>query len=312
MEQVACLLCGLDEYEVHLRAPSYDWAEEFTICKCNRCQLLFVNPRPSVTEIATFYPPSYHALPQLSNSVRNRAKYWLQYSVLQTFYGWPPRLSPVVARLLACKLEPYLGRAFPYTIGRRLLDIGCGNGEFLLWVRQFDSSWTLTGVEPSSNASEMSRKAGLRVQTGDLESQQFPEGSFDVVTMWNVLEHLHDPLGTLREIRRILVPGGYVALVVPNIASSQAKRFGRDWWVLQLPQHLTFFTLFTLREMLERAGFRVLRLQPRRVTYSHLSLARQLQSSQSKQKPSRTQVVVERVLDFFREGDVIKAIAQRE
>jgi ubiquinone/menaquinone biosynthesis C-methylase UbiE len=312
MEQVTCLLCGSNENEVYLKAPSYDWAQEFTVCMCNRCQFLFVNPRPSVTEIATFYPPSYHALPQQSNAVRNRVKYWLQYSVLQTFYGWPPRLSPVIARLLANKLEPYFGRAFPYALGRRLLDIGSGNGEFLLWVRQLDSSWTLTGVEPSSNASEMCRKFGLQVWTGTLESKRFPESSFDVVTMWNVLEHLHDPLGTLQEVRRVLAPGGYVALVVPNISSSQAKRFGRDWWVLQLPQHLVFFTPFTLHEMLERAGFRLLRIQLRRMTYSHMSLRRQQQSPQTKRKPSHKQMVVERVLDFFREGDVIKAIAQKE
>lgn len=309
METTNCPICRCGAYRIFLKAQSENWREEFSICQCDDCGFCFVNPRPSIDEIGRYYPPSYHSDPARSGSGWIEIKRQLQYSVLQTSYGWPTKIAPRLARLLSIPVERGFGRAFPFHPGKRLLDIGAGNGEFLLWLRDLEASWQLTGVELSPAACEIARRNDLRILNGTLNDQSFPDESFDIVTMWNVLEHLHNPMDTLREIYHILSLGGYLALVVPNIASSQFKRFGADWWVLQLPQHLQYFSPDTLRLALTKAGFDVQRLQLRRTTYSHMALLRANQKPNGAAAYPGWRIKLEKYADLTRSGDVMKAIA---
>lgn len=232
----------------------------------------------------------------------------LQYAVLQSDWSWPPRLNRWVASFIARVYRPYMGRVVPFVPDGRLLDVGCGSGGFLAWMEAFDVGWRLRGIDLSEVACDRARLSGLACTSGTLESHAFEPESFDVVTLWNVLEHLHDPVATIQEISRILRPGGAVSLVVPTLSSAQFQRFGDDWWVLQLPQHLVFFDPLTLSRVLTTAGLAVQEIRPRRYTYSHASIERK---SRSGAGVRNMRIRIEQALDLFRSGDVLVAVATK-
>ncbi|MBX3027553.1 class I SAM-dependent methyltransferase [bacterium] len=143
--------------------------------------------------------------------------------------------------------------------GGRLLEIGCACGFLLVAARE--RGFQVRGVEMSAWASQHARATyGLDVHTGTLESAALPAGSVDVVVMADVIEHLFDPPATLREIHRILVPGGRLLLLTPDVGSLVARLAGARWWGL-LDDHYVYFSRQTLRRMLEQEGFAVERFR---------------------------------------------------
>lgn len=142
----------------------------------------------------------------------------------------------------------------------RLLDFGCGSGSFL--ERMHAEGWQVVGLDASARVVEHIR-ANLRVPAlaGTLPHPELKPESFDVITMWQALEHVHDPLEVLRSARRLLVPGGRLVLSVPNMAGAPPRWFGPDWFGWDLPRHLTHFTPETLQRLVEQAGFRTERLE---------------------------------------------------
>jgi 2-polyprenyl-3-methyl-5-hydroxy-6-metoxy-1,4-benzoquinol methylase len=141
-----------------------------------------------------------------------------------------------------------------------LLDFGCGGGSFLERMRH--QGWQVTGLDASAETVErISSELGIRALTGTLPHPELEPASFDIVTMWHSLEHVHDPLGVLRAAYDLLAPGGRLMVAVPNIDSAAFHWFGPAWFALDLPRHLTHFAPATLRTMLEKAGFRVDRVR---------------------------------------------------
>ncbi|MBI4431310.1 MAG: class I SAM-dependent methyltransferase [Candidatus Omnitrophica bacterium] len=140
----------------------------------------------------------------------------------------------------------------------RILDVGCGTGLELVALRE--KGWTVRGIELSEKAvSEARRVHGLDVLCGRLKDRLFEPASFDVITFGNSLEHVHSPRLTLVEARRVLDPHGLLVIKVPNIDSWSAKIFDTRWFQLDVPRHLYHFTPKTMRELLRRTGFRVIR-----------------------------------------------------
>jgi SAM-dependent methyltransferase len=117
--------------------------------------------------------------------------------------------------------------------------------------------WEVTGLDANVGAvKQVQEEHGLTALVGTLPHSDLQPGSFDVVTMWHSLEHVHRPLEILRETYRLLVPGGKLIVATPNIQSLPFYLFRRDWFGLDLPRHLTHFTPSTLTAMLQTAGFR--------------------------------------------------------
>jgi 2-polyprenyl-3-methyl-5-hydroxy-6-metoxy-1,4-benzoquinol methylase len=241
MEFVACNLCGSSR--ARLRFPSTlsrrrDRRPDFRctsdgygihppIVQCLECGLVYTNPRYEALEITETYRAIEDPLYVLEREGR-----------VLTFER---HLRPI---------ERLLGPSR----GRRLLDVGCHIGVFLEIAQAH--GWEAWGVEPSRWAVEVARSRGLRVVEGTLQEAAFPEAWFDVVTMWDVIEHLSDPMGELREIHRVLKPGGWVVIHTMDIESPFARLLGPRWpWLMEM--HLYYFSRRTLRHMLERAGFRL-------------------------------------------------------
>lgn len=142
--------------------------------------------------------------------------------------------------------------------GGRLLEIGAACG-FLLVAAQ-ERGYEAQGVEMSAWASNYARsELGRDVKTGRLEEQHFADQSFDVVVMADVIEHLTDPRGTVREIQRVLRPGGRLLLLTPDLGSIVARLAGRRWWGL-LDDHYFYFSRATLERFLVSEGFSVERI----------------------------------------------------
>ncbi len=138
----------------------------------------------------------------------------------------------------------------------RMLDIGCGRG--LVLARARDESWDTAGMEFSDDTARQAREVlGLDIRTGRLEDAGFTRGSFDVITIWHVLEHLPDPEVTLRTCYSLLKPGGLLAVAVPNSESLQSRITGRHWFHLDVPYHLYHYSCTNLSGLLERLSFHV-------------------------------------------------------
>jgi SAM-dependent methyltransferase len=139
--------------------------------------------------------------------------------------------------------------------GGKLLDVGCATGNFLGEMRAF-GDWDLYGVELSGEAAAYARsRLGLTVAQGTLREASFGDDSFDVVTLWDVLEHVEEPLATLREVRRVLKPGGLLLFSTPNLRSFDRTLAGRYWAGYDVPRHLYLFPEPVLEGMLQASGF---------------------------------------------------------
>jgi SAM-dependent methyltransferase len=141
--------------------------------------------------------------------------------------------------------------------GGRLLDIGCGPGRFLQAMRLTHPQWSLVGIEPDSRAAAQGQAIGLTIYQSTFEDANLPPRQWDAITLWNVLEHLPDPLGMLQRISSLLRPRGMIYLAVPLCDSWDASIFGPYWTGWELPRHFTHFDRRSLTQLLAAAGLTV-------------------------------------------------------
>ena len=256
METVGCMFGHQDVPELAFEGNDRlgQSQDTFRIMRCSTCGLLFVSPRPTPTEITQYYP-------------------YEKYQPFDVAIADKPWLHRRHSSYIQNKRCRFVERA---KTGGRLLDVGCATGNFLAQIRE-RGNWEVYGVEISREAVEYARqRLHLNVFHGTLEEAHHSSDFFDVVTMWSVLEHLHDPLETLREVRRILRPDGILGLVVPFGDSLDAHLFGPHWGLLDPPRHLYTFNRATLEQLLTRAGFEIVRV--RCLAAGYLSLWRSIQS----------------------------------
>ena len=195
-------------------------------------------------------------------TIKARQKRALYNGYLNARYGYRLRPSNFLGSLLIPQSpfhQYYADHEVRYLAqpkeGGRVLDVGCGNGEFLVRMKAY--GWDVAGVDFDSAAVESAKRIGMDVRLGTLEQVDFRPDSFDAITLNHVIEHLHDPVETLRQCRRVLKPGGTVWINTPNVQSWGSERYGANWRGLEPPRHLTIFTPGALRLACERAGFEV-------------------------------------------------------
>jgi len=157
----------------------------------------------------------------------------------------------------------------------RLLDVGCASGIFASTASE--KGWTVTGIEPSDwmIARARARCPGATFIASRFDDLAFPAGAFDVITLWDVLEHLPAPLKTLERAREWLAPDGLLVLSVPNAGSLCARLLGRRW-VLLLREHLWYFSPQTMAGLLSAAGFTLVRTRTKLVRFSLASICGRL------------------------------------
>ena len=137
----------------------------------------------------------------------------------------------------------------------RVLDVGCGAGELLAGYRAL--GWATFGVDPADESVAAAQQRGATVHRGTLADAPWPPGSFDLVTFSHSLEHIPEPVATLRRAASLLVPGGRVAIEVPNWACWQRRLFDGRWFHLDLPRHVQHFSPRSLVAMADELGLEV-------------------------------------------------------
>ncbi|MBU1197126.1 class I SAM-dependent methyltransferase [Candidatus Micrarchaeota archaeon] len=236
LEHVNCNLCGANDYSVVYPALSGKSTSEADfsasgndvltdqVVKCKQCHFVYVNPRLK----SQFIVGGYSAAEDKTYVSQSEGR-------MATFRAG--------VRLME-KHMPKKGR---------VLDVGAAAGLFVKAAKE--NGWDAYGVEPSHWLARYGRETfGLNLKQGTIHTAKYPDAHFDVVTFWDVLEHVPDPAADLKEAMRILKPGGLLVVNYPNFGSRLAKITGRKWWFL-LSVHLWYFTPKTMRDMLERNGF---------------------------------------------------------
>lgn len=266
-----CPVCGSVE-----RALLYKGLTDRVFCvadgawdlyRCTKCASGYIDPRPTPASIGRAYAGYYthdtedhpvvrrkglirSLLHDLINGYQNH-RYGLQRSPALPFGRWLLPMLPSLrtAADAECRHMPPLPAG-----GGRLLDVGSGNGGFLVLAKQ--AGWQVEGLDFDLSAVQAARSRGLEVHHGGIEVVGERIACYDVITLCHVIEHVHDPIATLRGLHALLKPGGILWLDTPNLSSLGAVRFGQYWRGLETPRHLVLFSPRAMRDALIRAGFR--------------------------------------------------------
>jgi 2-polyprenyl-3-methyl-5-hydroxy-6-metoxy-1,4-benzoquinol methylase len=232
METAFCALCGSTMAETVLERADRFSGERFRLQRCCECGLHYVNPRPDADEIAAYYPEHYEPYQVLAGT--------------RPLATWRARQGQQIKRRFV-EAHAQTGR---------LLDVGCATGDFL--GHMASHGWEVQGIEISPRAAQIARERyGIRVHAGRLAEADLPAGSLDVVTLWDVIEHLHDPPAELRRIHSLLAPDGLLVLTIPNLQSWDRRLFGVHWIGWDVPRHLYAFPREPLARMVAEAGLEI-------------------------------------------------------
>ena len=240
--------------------------------QCGACESAYLDPRPDKDSISLAYEryfthSEYRDYSALSLFLKVQRS--LKNGYRNHHYG--TRLYPanrvgvlIVKFLPKTRLRLDAGmRDLPRSGKKgRLLDIGCGNGEFLLQASS--AGWDVVGVDFDAKAVETARTLDLDIRHGGVEIIDSTADQFDIITMAHVIEHLHDPVEALRACLKLLKPGGSLWIDTPNISSDGHRIYGAHWRGLEPPRHLVLFTVESLRDSLLNVGFVEVRGQPYR------------------------------------------------
>jgi 2-polyprenyl-3-methyl-5-hydroxy-6-metoxy-1,4-benzoquinol methylase len=204
--------------------------------RCTKCELVFTYPAPTLEEVSPRY-----------------AQAWFENEYLPSF-GINPS-APNCEHLRQRFLEE-LSFFDRYKKSGKLLDIGAGAGIFLWHAR--DRGWQVDGVELSEYGVNFARQHfGIQLVNGTLQQSSYAPGSFDVVTLQDVIEHISNPFEMLSDVNRLLRPGGIVSLATPNFSSLGRVIYQDDWALISPVEHLCLFNKKSLFTLLKATGFEV-------------------------------------------------------
>ena len=239
-----CPICGFPGTADFLSAPDrFHWRREmYQLRRCSSCLHVWLDHPPQPDEMAPHYDEDYHKT-IAAGGEGSANKRW-------------SRPRSIIER---------------YSRGGSLLDIGCSSGGFLGTLK--GGAWKLYGIEMEQSTAERARAAsGAEVFVGDIESAPFAKASFDVITCFDLLEHVYQPREFLRRVQGWMKPGGIVITQLPNIRSWEARLFGTYWYGLELPRHLSHFSPESLRHLMKDLGFQEVSVATPPVSYIERSL----------------------------------------
>jgi 2-polyprenyl-3-methyl-5-hydroxy-6-metoxy-1,4-benzoquinol methylase len=259
-----CNLCGSKQQKVIEHYKLY--GQEFAFVECLDCGLAFLNPRPMLTGMAAYYGEEYAKAHY--HKFQEPTFPWTLFPQVQRVW-LKARYGGRIVSTLACWLVLPLEISWRWTVRcnilygltsiGRVLDVGCGNGSWLGRMKLYGFECYGCEVDPVRAQIAASIK-GVKISATDLHGARYADNYFDVVHIWNVLEHVHDPMAVLYETNRVLKRGGLVVISSPNHNSILARVYP-NWE--DVPRHLFSFSPKTIGLYLEKTGFRLNHLQTR-------------------------------------------------
>jgi SAM-dependent methyltransferase len=254
----ACNLCGGNRQRVIEHYERYN--QVFTFVECLDCGLAFLNPHPELSEMGVYYGEEYakaHYYKFQEPGFPWSFFYLIKRVWLRARYGG--RIISTLAHWLLFPLEISwrwtirCNILYGLTCIGRVLDVGCGNGGWLGQMKLY--GFECYGCEPDSlRAKTAASIKDVKISATDLHTAQYSDGFFDVVHIWNVLEHVHDPKAVLKEANRILKKEGLIIISSPNRDSILVRVYPN---LEDVPRHLFSFSLKTIKLYLEKTGFRL-------------------------------------------------------
>jgi 2-polyprenyl-3-methyl-5-hydroxy-6-metoxy-1,4-benzoquinol methylase len=243
----SCNCCGSQRHKLYTTGQEHEYDnttdEVFNVVECQDCGLIFLNPRPDVSELSTIYPVNYYSYGQQRlkasanpNSVLHRLRYkGFKAKVLKSL-ALAPDHSPVT-----------------------MLDIGCGDGHTLnIYKQEAGKAVETHGVDFNADAVKMAQAEGHQGYCGRFEDVALPSAYFDLVTATHVIEHVADPKAFVEKVYQVLRSGGIFWFETPNIGSLDAKLFKHHHWgAYHFPRHWYFFDVHSIKKLAQLTGFEI-------------------------------------------------------
>lgn len=221
--------------------------ETFDLYHDETLDMLITSPQPSLENLGKYYESEDY----ISHTDNKR-------SLFEKLYHFIKSIALKNKLNLINSLQPNKGK---------ILDIGAGTGEFLSVAK--NDGWQIIGVEPSDRAKSIAIKKGISFveQTSELENH-----SFDVISMWHVLEHVPDLDQQIKELKRLLKPTGTLIIAVPNFKSFDAKHYGKFWAAFDVPIHFWHFSKTAIKLLFEKEEMKLEKILPMKFDSFYVSL----------------------------------------
>ena len=204
--------------------------EYFELRKAKDLDLLATFPRPDLEQLPSYYKSENY----ISHTDSKKGFFDKVYQQVKNL-------------MLKNKLNWIEKEEIP---GAKILDIGAGTGDFLRAAK--NRNWEVFGVEPNPDARKLASEKGVELEK---TTASFPDQSFDVITMWHVLEHVPDLEEQIKELDRLLKPNGLLVIAVPNFKSDDAKKYKENWAAYDVPRHLYHFSPSAIKKIFNSTGF---------------------------------------------------------
>lgn len=271
----SCPVCAGKQRELlhaQLRDYLFSTPGDWSMYRCSGCGSAYLDPRPGPASIGRAYTKylthvlndatkaqQTGLLKRLKRGIEHayRNKRYASRSGFSGLASWAIYLLPARRRKIDVEMR-YMPKPSTHS---RLLDLGCGNGDFLLRARQ--AGWHTVGVDFDPKAAALARQRGLDIKVGDINILA-NEPAFDGITLSHIIEHVHDPIEVITACYRLLKPGGWLWLETPNIDSQGHQLYGEYWRGLESPRHLVLFNHNSLRSLLTATGFEKIEALPYR------------------------------------------------
>lgn len=249
-ELTRCPVCGNNKTKTFLECSDHFFTnEKFTLVECEQCEFVFVNPRPTENELSRYYEsPEY-----ISHSATKKG-------LINTIY--------IKVRKHTLKKKFTLVNKF--ATGKSILDIGCASGELLNEFKQ--NGWTALGIEPNENA----RKLAIENYRLQVEAEPYlnkiEKESFDVISMWHVLEHVSNLPDRMKQLSEIIKDSGILVIALPNRKSHDADFYKEFWAAYDVPRHLYHFSPENVEMLFSRYGFKLISKLPMKFDAYYVSM----------------------------------------
>ncbi|WP_026462386.1 class I SAM-dependent methyltransferase [Adhaeribacter aquaticus] len=245
-----CPVCNKEEFKNFLVVPDNSVSKEsFVIVQCENCSFKFTNPRPAEEFIGKYYASEEY----ISHSNTNKGLINKAYQVV---------------RSITVKQKVELINSFVPAKGK-ILDYGCGTGYFLSACQK--NGWQVAGFEPNAAARQHASEL-LQKEIASENLENFEAGSFDIISLWHVMEHIHQLNETIQQLLALLKPDGFLLVAVPNADSPDAMKYRENWAAYDVPRHLYHFTQTTMQRFLKKHKMEIAKILPMKFDAYYVSL----------------------------------------